>query len=101
MSVWDEAKRGDVWVDAKKREHLIVGVVDGGFDSMCEGQPENFRDSLVVGSERDAEFAAAEVEAKGGNRDAQKEAFKAAFPKWVDLDDASYAAVEGWKRKGA
>lgn len=101
MSVWTEAQRGDVWVDAKKNEHLIVGVVDGGFDSVCNGVPENFRARVVVGSDFDAHFAALEVAAKGGSAEAQKDAAKAAAPKWVDLDSATYAAVEGWKRKGA
>lgn len=101
MSVWNEAKRGDVWVDAKKREHVIVGVVQDGFDSICDGVVENWREQMVVGSDRDAEHAFAAAEAAGKKHDDMVAAAKAAAPKWVDLDDATYAAVEGWKRKGA
>lgn len=101
MSVWEEAKRGDVWVDAKKREHVIVGVVQDGFDSMCDGQPENWRRKSVVGSSFDQDEAVAAVIAKGGDGADQDKAWKEAAPKWVDLDATTYAAVEGWKRKGA
>lgn len=40
---WKNAARGEVWVDDKGREHVIVGVVSGGFDSRCAGVDENHR----------------------------------------------------------
>lgn len=43
---WVDAQRGDVYIDGAGKEHKVVGRVTEGFDSMCDGQPENWRLAL-------------------------------------------------------
>lgn len=40
---WLDAKRGETWVDSSGAEHFIIGVTDGGFDSVSKGVVSNFR----------------------------------------------------------
>lgn len=77
--VWLNAARGDVYTDAGGSEHVIHGVVTEGFDSVCNGQPENFRLFSHAVTQDD----------EGKDRHSA-----------VPLANATIAAVNAWKKKG-
>lgn len=82
-NVWTDAQRGQVWSDGKK-DHVIVGVVDKGFDATCNGVSESFRTAVVEGT---GEAYHAEKN-PGGAR-------------WVNTDKKIIDAVSAWTLKGA
>lgn len=82
--VWVDGRPGQVWSDGKK-DHRIVGIVTEGFDSVCDGVPENHR---LRWHETKTEVK----EIGGIEQDVVLDVEMA-------LEDDEIAAVSAWKRK--
>lgn len=82
---WVEAQRGETWTDDAGNDHVVVGVVQEGFDSTFDGRPENHRifwheDVL--------------------NEEKSKKADEDVFDRTqMILHEDDIAAVSAWKRK--
>jgi hypothetical protein len=84
-NAWADSLAGDVYVDAAGKEHHIIGVVHEGFDSVCDGKVEHFREYTV--------------------REDPHPTFPTDPTKYVrvevPVDEETYNAVSAWTRKGA
>lgn len=81
---WTDGRVGEVWSDGKK-DHRIVGLVTEGFDSICDGKPENHRLRWHETETRTEEIGGVEQDIVV---DIQ-----------MALESDDIAAVSAWKRK--